>query len=639
MFFQNLSLLEFLGLLSAVSGVVVALYLLDRSKRKITVATLRFWAVAQQIPEKRHRKRIQQPWSLILQLVGIALLLLAIAQVKWGSRATSLREHVLIVDASAWMGARGRHGTLIDEAKAAALAYIRSLPPSDRIMVVRAEAFPAPLTGMATSKKIAEDAVRSIQPGAAALDLAAALSFAQRTRSLGAGNSGEIVFAGAGRHSGGDSLPALGGATFRYLPVEEPEDNCGLRQVGLRRAAGASGLWEVLVAVRNYGRAPRTLTVAAQFGNAPVASRALVLNPGAEQTFTFPLSTRAAGWLEVRLLTRDAFPNDDRVVLEIPPDRPLRVAIYTREPGLLRPLFTADPRLAPQFLAPEAWTPNPNADVIVLDRFSPPSPPALPSIWLDPPASGAPVRSLRRVDNTALTRWRSEHPLGAGLHTEDVKLENTQVFAVAGGDIAVAETPQGAAIVARPTEPRLVVFGFQPLRSAMRYQLATPLLFANILRWLSPESLRLWEVDAGAAGSRALTLDSEVSPKDVRVVDEDGRPLPFSIQGRTLRFYSAGAGTVHVFTPSGEIVQSLTLPEVPDARFAPPKNARRGVPRSWPAAARSHDLWPYLAFLGALFLLLEWALYGQPLRSSWQAPARLIVLRNRLWRTPERKAS
>lgn len=639
MFFQNLSLLEFLALLSALSGVVLALYLLDRSKRKITVATLRFWAAAQQIPEKRHRKHIQQPWSLILQLLGIALLLLAVAQVKWGSRATSVREHILIVDASAWMSARGSHGMLIDEAKAAALAYIRSLPSSDRIMVVRAEAFPAPLTGMETSKSIAENAVRSIQPGTAALDLAAAFSFAQRTRSLGGGNSGEIVFAGAGRHSGGDPLPVLGAAGFRFLPVEEPEENCGLRQVGLRRAVGASGLWEVLVAARNYGRTPRTLTAAAQFGNAPVASRTLVLNPGAEQTFTFQLRTQAAGWLEVRLLTRDAFPNDDRVVLEIPPDRPLRVAIYTREPGLLRPLFTADPRLAPRFFAPEAWTSNPDADVIVLDRFSPPSPPALPSIWLDPPPGGAPVRSLRRVENAALARWRSEHPLGSGLHTEDVKLESTQIFAVAGSDIAVAETPQGAAIVARPVEPRLVVFGFQPLHSAMRYQLATPLLFANILRWLSPESLRLWEVGAGAAGSRVLTLESEVPPKDVRVLDEDGRALPFSIQGRTVRFYSGGAGTVHVHTPSGEIVQSLTLPEIPDARFVPPRNARRGVPRSWPAAPRSRDLWPYLALLGALCLLLEWALYGQPLRTTWEVPARLIVLRDRLWRVPERKAS
>ena len=39
MFLFNLSLPEFLALFSAVSGVVVTLYLLDRVKKKHTVAT------------------------------------------------------------------------------------------------------------------------------------------------------------------------------------------------------------------------------------------------------------------------------------------------------------------------------------------------------------------------------------------------------------------------------------------------------------------------------------------------------------------------------------------------------------------------------------------------------------------------
>ena len=45
MFFLNLSLPEFLGLLGSLSGVVVALYLLDRMRKKHTVATLRFFAL------------------------------------------------------------------------------------------------------------------------------------------------------------------------------------------------------------------------------------------------------------------------------------------------------------------------------------------------------------------------------------------------------------------------------------------------------------------------------------------------------------------------------------------------------------------------------------------------------------------
>ena len=50
MFLLNLSLAEFLALASAASALVVALYLLDRTRRQLVVPTLRFWKVAEKSP-------------------------------------------------------------------------------------------------------------------------------------------------------------------------------------------------------------------------------------------------------------------------------------------------------------------------------------------------------------------------------------------------------------------------------------------------------------------------------------------------------------------------------------------------------------------------------------------------------------
>ena len=86
MFFANLSLFEFLSLLSVVSAATVTLYLLSRSCRRMTVATLRFWQNATQAAQQRRRRRVDQPWSLLLQLLAILCLLLAIAQPRWGAR-------------------------------------------------------------------------------------------------------------------------------------------------------------------------------------------------------------------------------------------------------------------------------------------------------------------------------------------------------------------------------------------------------------------------------------------------------------------------------------------------------------------------------------------------------------------------
>ena len=112
-------------------AVVVALYLLDRSRRKQTVATLRFWVAAEQPTVVARRKRIQQPLSLLLQLISICLLLLAIAQLRLGSPGATPFDHVLILETSAWMGARApragkpRPMTLMDEARRRARAYLR----------------------------------------------------------------------------------------------------------------------------------------------------------------------------------------------------------------------------------------------------------------------------------------------------------------------------------------------------------------------------------------------------------------------------------------------------------------------------------------------------------------------------------
>src|ERR1700729_513322 len=106
MSFLNLGLGELIGLLGAISAGVVALYLLDRSKRRQLVATLRFWSAADVRTELKHRRRIQQPWSLVLQLISIVLLLIAVAGPRWGGGENAGRDHVVILDTSAWMGAR-----------------------------------------------------------------------------------------------------------------------------------------------------------------------------------------------------------------------------------------------------------------------------------------------------------------------------------------------------------------------------------------------------------------------------------------------------------------------------------------------------------------------------------------------------
>ncbi len=610
MFLLNLSLGEFLAIFSALSGVLVALYLLDRSRRRQKVATLRFWMSAQKPAEMKHRKRIQQPWSLLLQLISIGLLLLALAQLQLGSPDRVSRDHILILDTSAWMNAKVGRGVLMDAARATARSWLRLVPPADRVMVVRADALATPATALETNREVILDAIRQSSPGSSALNLEQALTFADRVRKMHARRAGEIVVVGAGRIPAGDDAPKAVPAGARFLVVPSDLEDVGLRKIGLRRSPTDPDLWDIFVSVRNYGHLPQNVPIGLQFGNAPAGSKRLTLAPGAEQNVNFEYRTKAAGWMEIRLFTSDAFPQDDRALLELPAQKSLRVIVYSNQPELLRPLF-AGGRVQAQYRSPAQYQPKPaDTDVMILDGFGPPAPPEIESVWIEPPAGVSPAAVATTRSNVEIRNWRTDHELGAGLRLKDVRLASAEVYRPAPNDIPVAETESGPVILARPGKHKMVILGFHPMRTEMRYELATPLLFANIFRWMSPETFRRWELNAGSVGTVAMTLDKDTKPEAISVT-ADGHRLPYTVQDNVLRFFAGNPASVRVQAGDRDVVYSLTLPDVADAVWTPPADVRKGLPRDYPTAAGAQDAWQWLAVLGGLGLLLEWILFGR----------------------------
>jgi hypothetical protein len=618
-FFANLGLGQFLVLFGAVSAVSVALYLLDRSRRKVIVSTLRFWTAAEQPTAVQRRKHIQQPLSLLLQLLAMLLLLLAISQLRIGAEGGRARRHVLVLETSAWMGARANgNQTLMDLARTRARAYLRALPSSDQVMIIRADALATPATPFETDRAKLETAIAESSPSATALNLDQALSVA-RTAQQNAQGSGEIVFVGSGRVNEGDSMPE-NTTNLRVLPVGGSVENMGLRKIGLRRSATDPEVWEILVTARNYGSRPREAVLSAAVANSPAGAQRLVLPANSEREATFTYRTRASGILQVRLQPNDAFPADNRAQVEMPAEQPLTVTVYSDRPELLKPILAANRQVSAVY-KPTAQYVASDTGLVILDGFHPSAAPKAPSIWIDPPAAQSPIPVRSRLANLPQLRWLTDNALGAGLRTRDVHLSGASVFNAAPGDIKVAESDQGPVIVARPGNPKMVVIGFHP--SAMRYELATPLLFANIFRWIAPDTFLEKEIDTQPVGTVSVAVAPGTDPAAIRVLRADGSAVPFTIQNESLHFFSGTPGTVRVLTGERENIYSLSLPQVSDSKWTTPENVRRGLP-TFRESAASHDIWQGLAIAAAALLLFEWIRWGQAAkRTSSAAPMRL----------------
>ena len=633
MYLLNLTFLQVAAVFGSLSAVAVALYLLDRSRRRQVVSTLRFWMAAEQPAVAARRKHIQQPWSLILQLASMGLLLLAIAQLRFGTPARAGRDHVIILESSAWMAARSGKNTLMDLARERARRYLHALPARDRVMLVRADALATPATAFEPDHKKVEDAIQATLPGDTALNLDQALAFARHVQAQQGGRSGEIAFIGTGRTSERD--PATAAApphNLRVIQIPDAIENAGLRKIGMRRSTTDPDVWEIYVSVRNYGAQARNATLSLDFGppgrtgRFGIGTQHLTLPPAADKETSFEYRTGVAGVLGVSLSPHDAFPADDHAELELPAQPMLAVTVYSNEPALLRPLLSAPLRVSAVYRKPEEYKPN-DTGLVILDRFAPPQRPAADSIWIDPPASGSPIPVRTTVDQAQFQGWDTHHPAGAGLRTKDFKLDHASVFEAAPTDGRIGEVQQGPVIVTRPGKPRIVVLGFHPALSALRYELATPLLFANLLRWVSPEIFRRSEIAGGSVGTVKLVLDQGPSAQDVKVTAEDGSPVPFTMRDRALNFFSGARGSVRVAAGDHDYIYSLTLPQLWDSKWDPPADAAKGIPHFAPTLDSSIDIWPWLAVLGAAGLLAEWILYGRFRRA--RTVGRPILLRRR----------
>jgi hypothetical protein len=418
---------------------------------------------------------------------------------------------------------------------------------------------------------------------------------------------------------------------LRVISIPDNVENVGLRKVGMRRSGADSELWEIYVAVRNYGARPHAVSLSLDFGppgpagRVAAGSRQLTLEAGTEAEASFEYRTSAAGMLGVHLSPHDSYPNDDHAELELPSQPTLPVIVYSAQPELLRPVLAATPRIAAVYRRPEEYRPN-DTGLVILDRFIPPQRPQADSLWIDPPAIGSPIPVRTTVEQTSFSHWDTEHPGAAGLHTKDFKLEHSRVFEVGASDGRIGEVAAGPVIVARPGKPKIVALGFHPVLSGMRYELATPLLFANLLRWIAPETFRRYEISGGSVGAVKLVMDQDTAAADVKVTAADGSALPFTMRERTLNFFAGSPGGVKVVAGDREYLYSLTLPELWESKWTPPSDAHLGVPRFTQIMESSTDLWPWLALAGGIGLLVEWVLYGR-FRRGMMRRAKTVAIR------------
>jgi von Willebrand factor type A domain/Aerotolerance regulator N-terminal len=610
MFFLNMGVMEFGALLAALASFVTALYLLDRTRRKRIVSTLRFWT-AGAIAQQKRRRRVQEPWSLALQLASLLLLLLAVAQLQFGSRARRGRDHVVLLDTSAWSAQLRGSRTLLDDEKQAAEQYASAVPARDRILLVAADALATPLTPFTSDRASLRTAIRALRSSFSGLNLEQALLFARSAQNGSDGEPGEVAYIGPGMMTRNElGLPQI--QHLRIVRVAADRQHTGVRGVSVQPSMSDATAWRATVTVKNYGLRPASLLLRVVAGPS-FARRVLSLGAGEEASAEFRLATNTAREFVAEVDGGSGLDGDHHVALDLPPLAKARVVVVTSRADMLRPLFPANSHLEVRFLAPDQYRPSADTNLTVFDQTAALMPGAGAAMWIDPPPDRAPWPLKTTVEQARITAWRSETPLAAGLRTKQTPLGKATVFQTFDGDTVVASADAGPVVVARDggrDQQKRAVIGFDPLNGRTRFELTTPLLFANLLRWSLPDVFQTSDITAERVGTVTIPLEPGQGGDGVRVQDQQGKPVPFLATRKSVEVFVGHPQVLQLIAGDRQRTLSVVLPDV--AQFAwTPAHAANGLPGPARLTPRTIDLWRFLAVLGALGLLAEWLLFGR----------------------------
>src|SRR4051812_43965730 len=287
-----------LGLgLAALAIPIIIFYMLRLRRHEITVSSNMLW---QQVLQDR---QANAPWQklrrnllLFLQLLLLALLVLALARPFVFTTAPAAGNLIVVLDGSASMqatdGPDAAAPTRFAAAQREAARLAGTLAPGDRMTVIWAG--PAPVLAVTGSSSAAtiQSAIAALRPGSGAGDMQGALPLAGGAAPQRAPATVIVISDGA---LGPQALPAIP-APVQYIPVGQSGRNQAITGLALRDAPGGPQLF---VSLANYDTAAADGLLNVQISGGPHParlwdSRPVALAAGGDQTLTFtglPLDT------------------------------------------------------------------------------------------------------------------------------------------------------------------------------------------------------------------------------------------------------------------------------------------------------------------------------------------------------------
>lgn len=629
--------MSFLAPLSLLFGLlalpIILLYMLKLRRREVRVSSTLLW---QRLLRDRQAnapwQRLRRNLLLLVQLLILVCLVFALARPFVPVPSVTRGSIVVLLDGTASMLAREGEGQRFADAQREVAQLINNLDGDAQMTLILVGSTPRVLLAGSRDRSALHEALSMATPGPETGDWPAALALA-----AGAAQGfedGRIVLVSDGGLAA--ELPNLPVETI-YLPVGDAQENLGISALAARNGPAGPQLF---ASVTNYGSLPQQTLFNLTLDGELFDARRIEVGAGQSANLTWELQEESlviGGRLSES--SQDDLALDDAAWTVHDGGRQNRVLLVSEGNRFLETALSVLPGV--EVFKTEPDTPFVSEDqeafdLYVLDSVSLPAQlPAADLLLIDPVDAGGDETGEQsdylnvggsftntqviRVDDSPILRyvdWSSVNVRTAkGVNATWAR----PMVTAEGGPLLLAGERDGR---------RAVILTFRLQDSDLPLQIAFPILMANIMSWLNPGSFLPAETDYTRGEPVRIVADASAETIIVRKPDgtlwiEDvSQPVVVFPQTDQLGVYEVMARSSAGERLAGRFAVNLMSPV--ESRIAPADSVQLGssdLQAPGEDSVGQRELWPWLAVLALVVLLLEWWIYHRgarfPRRDDW----------------------
>ena len=596
---------------AATIPVVIVFYLLKRKRVvKLVSSTLLWQKFLAETQASAPFQKLRRNWLLILQIILLALGVLALTRPYFATKAKPAQLRVVILDASASMQATDETPSRFEKARAEALKWVDGLANSDQMVVLQAGAN-TEVKQSATSEKAAlrrallacacTDSPTRLVP---ALKMADSLVRDQRGAEIHLFSDGAVPNLNEFENK---ALPLI------YHRVGQGANNLGITALDVRSNPENVAQRAIYVNVGNFSTNSRQTDLELLLDDRLLETRPLTIPAGETSPQVFLAAQPRDGVFTLRLTAPDDLAADNQASIVSLLRKPVKVLLISRGNRFLEKALRA---VAGVELATASNLTDPAAgfDFVVLDDVT-------PAVWPKGNVLALPLANtnwfeggVTRIESPVIVVWKSTHPVLRYVSFENVPIAESFAVKTPTWAVSLVDSAQTSLILAGELgRQRIIWIGFDTLQSLWPYRFTFPMFMENAVDWLNPANANGGQLLVKAGDPFRLPLTQPEKTAQITLPGGATKTLALDPNANELVFGDTlKQGTYRLRLGTNDTVFCVDLLDAAESNIQPREELQLGKYTKVPATTLQRanmELWRTIAALGLLVLLAEWWYY------------------------------